>query len=218
VQTNPCLGVNPVKTFVYVDGFNLYYRALKDTPYRWLDIDAVSKRLVHSGDTIEKVRYFTARVSARAGDPDAPRRQQILYNALETLPNVTFHFGKFLPKKKRRPLVSNPEVYVEIHDTEEKGSDVNLAVHLLHDGWLGKYEMALVMSQDTDLVEPLRLVKKDLKKRVGLIWLDGKRPNPEMVGAASFVRHLSTADLKAAQFPNPLKKADGTSLNKPNGW
>ncbi len=151
-----------MKVFVYVDGFNLYYRALKNTQYKWLNLDTVSQRLVKSADTIEKVRYFTARVSARAGDPDAPRRQQIYLNALGTLPNITFHYGRFLPKKKWRPLVSDPTKYVEIHDTEEKGSDVNLAVHLLHDGWLGNYEMALILSQDTDLIEPLRLVRDEL--------------------------------------------------------
>ena len=25
-------------TNLYIDGFNLYYRALKDTPFRWLDL------------------------------------------------------------------------------------------------------------------------------------------------------------------------------------
>lgn len=207
-----------MKVFVYVDGFNLYYRALKNTQYKWLNLDTVSQRLVKSADTIEKVRYFTARVSARAGDPDAPRRQQIYLNALGTLPNITFHYGRFLPKKKWRPLVSDPTKYVEIHDTEEKGSDVNLAVHLLHDGWLGNYEMALILSQDTDLIEPLRLVRDELKKTVGLIWLGGKRPNAEMATVASFVRHLSSADLAAAQFPDSFHRAKGKVIAKPSGW
>ena len=30
---------------VYIDAFNLYYGAVKDTPYRWLDLDALCRRL-----------------------------------------------------------------------------------------------------------------------------------------------------------------------------
>jgi uncharacterized LabA/DUF88 family protein len=203
---------------VYVDGFNLYYRALKNTPHKWLNLAALAQGLLNPGDTVQLVRLFTARVSPRAGDPDAPRRQQIYFDALQTLPNIVFHYGRFLPKTKRRPLVSNPHKFVEIHDTEEKGSDVNLAVHLLNDGWRNNYDAALVLSQDTDLIEPIRMVSKDLKKTVGLIWLDGGHPNRFMSAAASFTRHARRSHFSAAQFPNPVIKANGTPIIKPATW
>lgn len=205
-----------MKVCVYVDGFNLYYRALKGTPYRWVNLIKLAKRVLDPADDVELVRYFTARVSARSGDPDAPRRQQIFFNALRTLPNFQFHYGRFLPKTKRRPLVSTGK-FVEIHDTEEKGSDVNFATHLLNDGWLGKYELALVLSQDTDLVEPIRIVTQDRGLKVGLVWLDGGRPSKHLADVSSFVRHISQADLVAAQFPNPIPRA-GTPLFKPSTW
>ena len=31
-----------MKTIIYIDGFNLYYR-LKHTPYKWLDLHKLSK-------------------------------------------------------------------------------------------------------------------------------------------------------------------------------
>ena len=43
--------------------------------------------------------------------------------------------------------------FVEVIKTEEKGSDVNLAVHLLNDAWLDRYECAVVVSNDSDLAE-----------------------------------------------------------------
>jgi uncharacterized LabA/DUF88 family protein len=49
-----------------------------------------------------------------------------------------------------------PTRFVEILDTEEKGSDVNLAVHIINDAWSNHFDVALVLSQDTDLIEPLR--------------------------------------------------------------
>jgi hypothetical protein len=84
--------------------------ALKGTSFRWLDLDLLAKRLVRPGDTIDMVRYFTARVKARAGDPDAPRRQQLYLGALGTLPNVEFHFGSFLMwrwSSRRTPISSS---------------------------------------------------------------------------------------------------------------
>ncbi len=207
-----------MRVYVYVDGFNLYYRALQNTPYRWLNLVEVAKRLLDPSDTTPMIRYFTARVSARAGDLDAPRRQQIYLSALRTLPTVVIHFGTFLTKTKRRPLVSNPTQFVEVHDTEEKGSDVNLAVHLVNDGWHGRYEAALVMSQDSDLSEALRIVRDELRKPMGLVWLDGGRPSTYLAQASSFVRHLSRADLAASQFPNPLLRTNAPPLPKPAMW
>ncbi len=40
------------KTIVYIDGFNLYYRALKGTPYKWLDLDAFCRKLLPKNDVI----------------------------------------------------------------------------------------------------------------------------------------------------------------------
>lgn len=207
-----------MRVSVYVDGFNLYYRTLKNTPHRWVNLLALARTQVDAGDTITAVRYFTARVSPRAGDPDAPRRQQIYFSALQTVPEIQFHYGRFMSKTKRRPFVSNPAIFVEIHDTEEKGSDVNLASHLLLDGCQDRYDMALVLSQDTDLIEPMRMVTQEIQKTLGLVWLDGKRPSQYMQGVASFVRHISTADLIAAQFPNPVIRPNGTPIAKPNSW
>lgn len=206
---------------VYVDGFNLYYRAVRRTPYKWLNLLALAKGLLDPTDTVDRVRYFTARVSPRAGDPDAPKRQQAYLSALSSLQEITVHYGRFLPKTKWRPVahpVWNPHVLIEVHDTEEKGSDVNLAAHLLNDGWRDRYDVALVMSQDTDLCEPLRMVKNDMGKQVGLVCLDGREPNKRLRTVASFVRHATQSRLAASQFPNPVLAGNGRHVHKPDTW
>jgi hypothetical protein len=183
-----------MRVYVYVDGFNLYYRALRKSPHKWLNLVELSKRLLDPADQVLKVRYFTARVRPRLADPDAPRRQQLYLSALGTQPIVSIHYGRFLKKTKWRPVVHptwNPEVYIEMHDTEEKGSDVSLAVHLLNDCWHDRFDAALVFSQDSDLLEPLRMVSQERLKKVGLIWMDGRQPSRNMVAVTSFVRHLA---------------------------
>jgi hypothetical protein len=59
------------RTNVYVDGFNLFYGALKGSPYKWLNLEALCQRLLPK-DSIRQIRYFTAKVSARPGDPRRP--------------------------------------------------------------------------------------------------------------------------------------------------
>ena len=62
------------RTIVYIDGFNLYYRALRGTPHKWLDIVALSTAVLPSNSVLTRVYYYTARVSGRT-DPKAPARQ-----------------------------------------------------------------------------------------------------------------------------------------------
>jgi hypothetical protein len=86
-----------MRTRVYVDGFNLYYGAVKGTPFKWLNLVELARQVLPPGHTIDKLKYFTARVSG-ASDSGAPARQQAYLSALRTLPEVEVHFGNFLAK------------------------------------------------------------------------------------------------------------------------
>jgi hypothetical protein len=94
--------------YVYIDGFNLYYGALRSSPYRWLDLSALCARML-PGDTAVAIKYFTAMVSARSHDPQKPTRQQAYLRALRTRPNISIIFGHFLTHSVRMVLTgSNP--------------------------------------------------------------------------------------------------------------
>lgn len=139
-----------MKTNVYVDGFNLYYGCLRKSPHRWLNIqELVLKILPHI--TINRIRYFTALINARASDPTQPARQRAFIQALETLPNLTVHYGHFLVHSVRMQLDPPPASglqTVQVLKTEEKGSDVNLATFLLCDGFKGDFDQAVIVSND----------------------------------------------------------------------
>lgn len=205
---------------VYVDGFNMYYRALKRTRHKWLNILELASDFLEPEDQIDMVRYFTARVSPRAGNPTAPRDQQLYLSALGTIPIVKLHYGRFLPKNKWRPIAHptwEPPVMVQIMDTEEKGSDVNLAVHMLNDGLTDQYDAALLFSQDTDLCECMKLVR-EADKQVGLVCLDGREPNKRLAKHASFIRHITAGRLAAAQFPLDIDAGAGKVISCPQEW
>ncbi len=89
-----------MRTFVYIDGFNLYYRALRNTPYRWLDLSKLAQLLLPK-NKIHRIHYYTARITARPGDPDQPTRQQFYLRALATIPNLSITYGQFLTHKKK---------------------------------------------------------------------------------------------------------------------
>jgi hypothetical protein len=72
-----------MKTIVYVDGFNLYYGAVKGTPYKWLDISKLCQLASKESDRQNQI--FIVLVSARPNDPDQPNRQ-LLLRALKTIP------------------------------------------------------------------------------------------------------------------------------------
>jgi hypothetical protein len=214
---------------VYVDGFNLYYRALKDGPYKWLDIEAFTYQFLDSVQRIEKIRYFTARVSG-AQDPDAPRRQQQYLDALGTIDCLEIKFGNFLTKRAKKPLVKpngKPGKLVEVFHTEEKGSDVNLGAHLVNDAHLDAFDVAMVLSQDSDLLEPMRIVKA-MKKPVGIIWLqpqtkvkkeDWTAPSRYHKDASTFIKFARTPHYRDAQFDDEIKNLDGTvAAKKPAEW
>jgi hypothetical protein len=117
-----------MKTYVYVDAFNLYFGCVKGTPHKWLDLSKLC-RLLLSQHQIERIKYFTAHVRALPNSPNAPLRQQVYLRALLTLSNFEIIYGHFLSHHVRMPL-ANPGIgqpkTVEVIKTEEKGSDVNL--------------------------------------------------------------------------------------------
>lgn len=80
---------------VYIDGFNLYYGALKARPTdRWLDIASLSRALVPS-DTVLRIRYFTARVKGHPDDPKVPERQNVYLRAITADPLTKVHYGRY---------------------------------------------------------------------------------------------------------------------------
>ena len=207
-------------TNLYIDGFNLYYRALKDTPFRWLNLRKLAETLFPA-DSINRVCYFTARLDVRPGNPGQAQRQLIYLRALATLPGFDDYYGVFRSGVKRRPLAEPVEglpSHVLVKDSEEKGSDVNLATRLLVDGFNREYEQAVLVSNDADFAGAMRYVRDDLGLRVTLVNPDPKNASPrELADAATYVRRLWKSHLRRSLFPDTLADEIGV-ITKPTGW
>src|SRR5215211_2906147 len=144
--------VSAVKTNVYVDGFNFYYGCFQnrkhsqDRYHKWLDL-AAFLQVALPRDQIHRIRYFSAIVSGSPQDRDKPIRQQAYIRALRTISNLTVHEGHFLTTRKTGRVVdANGRItnrLQEVEVREEKGSDVNIATHLLVDAFDRDFELAV---------------------------------------------------------------------------
>lgn len=204
-----------MKVNIYVDGFNLYYGAVKGTPYRWLNI-AEMCRLLLPHDQILQIKYFTAKVNPRPTDPDQRSRQETFLRALATIPNLSIIYGFFLTHEIMMPLAPPGKGYVRVIKTEEKGSDVNIATHLLMDAFDDTYELAVIISNDSDLLEPIKVVTQRLGKAVGILN-PHKVPSMALLPHAKFVKQIRRGVLANSQFPNLLNDGRG-NFSKPAAW
>lgn len=204
-----------MKTFVYIDGFNLYY-AIRRTPYKWLDLSKLCNYLLPN-DQVLKINYYTARVKARANDPQQRNRQRTYLRALRTIPHLEIVYGRFLSHPVRMPLADDLDSKVRVLKTEEKGSDVNLGIDLAFDGFNKLYEKAVVISNDSDLVRPIRRVRDELGFPIGIINPFPDTPSADLQKSATFIRDLREPAIKASQFPIKLKDSRG-KFRRPGAW
>jgi uncharacterized LabA/DUF88 family protein len=213
------VSATPIRTAVYIDGFNLYYGAVRNTPYKWLDLRRMAELVAPHDHRIDVLKYFTAHVKPTRTDPTADQRQKLYLTALRAhRPDISMIFGRFtIGEATVEPLDPTLPARVRGRKPSEKGTDVNLAVHLLHDAWLDLYDAALVVSNDTDLEEAIRLARADCGKKVGLVppICNGRKVSHRLLKATDFQRELRTTTLAAAQLPNPIP---GTKLHKPPTW
>ena len=209
-----------MQAIAYIDGFNLYYGSLKSTPNKWLDIESLAKALTPKGANLIKVRYFTARVKPSSFKPSAHTDQKAYLDAISACcPLTETHFGRYSIHNVRAANANPPPATVEIIKSEEKGSDVNLAVHLLNDSYVFKNSIALLISNDSDLVEAVTLAKGNGTQ---VYWFPplrkGRYPSKDLAAVVSHQRGIYPNQLVRAQFPPIVIDSSGLNICKPVGW
>lgn len=130
------------RAHIYIDGFNLYYGALKSTPYKWLNL-AEMCRLLLPRYHIGEIKYLT--------------------------------------------------------------------------GYKGNYDIAVLITNDSDLCEAVRIVRTDLRLEVGVFNPHRKNPSVVLQRSSTFFRPLRTGVLAASQFPITMSDASG-AFHKPTTW
>ena len=203
------------RVMVYIDGFNLYYglRASDLKQFYWLDLRQMAERLILGNQTLAGVRYFTARVRTTPGNPGKRERQNTYLEALETLPDLEIHYGRFIPKEARcRSCGATWTTY------EEKMTDVNISVELLGDAQDDAFDTAIVVSGDGDLSGPVRAVRRRYPDKRVIVAFPPRRHSVDLHSAATASFTIGRDVFRDSQFPERVVKPDGYALTRPPSW
>jgi hypothetical protein len=207
----------PNRTIVYVDGFNLYYGAVRGTHLKWLNLERLFD-LLRPHDAIVKIQYFTALIDG----PTKPNQEAYL-RALGTLPRVNIVLGKFKKKWVRCATTSCSFVGDRFFQVpEEKRTDVNIAVFLLDDAYQNAGDHSIVVSGDSDLVPAVSLLKVRFPKKKVTVYVPSRNPKRgaavELRSVADQHRNLPLNLLPFSQFPDSFPDGAGGLIRKPATW
>ena len=200
------------RVIAYNDGYNLYFGILDARMHtsRWLDLRGVWTSLLKPGQRLDLVRYFTTRVR---NDPDAARRQAVFIDALRATGGIEIDFGLFLSK-----IVTCRWCKKEWQKNEEKRTDVNIAVRLLNDARDDRFDMAMVVSGDSDLVPIVESVRRRHSRKRVIVASPPKRWSTDLAQSAHAAFQVSRAAIRSNRLPDPVITPEGVELRAPEGW
>lgn len=206
------------KICFFVDGFNLYH-ALDYFPpgpdhfryrkYKWLNLWKLASLFVGRVDTLEDVLLFTALAT---WDPRKVARHKLFIRANESM-GVSVVYGEFKRKEKRCAICKK-----RYPSFEEKQTDVNIALALLQYAILDKYDRAVIVSGDTDLIPAIKAVRATFpQKQIGVILPIGKS-SEDLLKHADFRHKMREHHLSSCRFPDQILLPDRSILSCPPTW
>jgi len=219
----------PKRLITFIDGFNLYF-GIRDNNWRnllWLDLSALASRMAPDEYQVVAVKYFTARILnlKEPGDPNDPadprhleyqeaeesrERQSDFIDAVKST-GVVIYEGLF---RRRNAMCRN--CGAQWCKPEEKMTDVQIATQLLASAFRNKFDAAMVISGDADVVPPIRIVVQELGLPVIVAFPPGRKLLA-LRDAATDVRHIGKRHLAGCQLPDVVRY-NGVELRRPAKW
>ncbi|WP_223460376.1 6-hydroxy-3-succinoylpyridine 3-monooxygenase [Pseudomonas sp. A-R-26] len=238
--------LEPLRTRIYIDGYNFYYGCLRGTPHKWLDLLPLFERhilpsaLVTDGDgrirqsallSSPSIKFFTAKIiESVARAPDSVSSQARYHTALRKVHDGRIELieGYYAVNKMKVKIVDAehpdraPRECQEIQawKVEEKQTDVNLALQAYHDAITGQIDHAVIVTNDTDIAPALEMIRAHTSVLIGVVvpTTDQRRPpNTDLVKLAHWKReYVNESELAACQFPRVIQGRKPTI--KPESW
>lgn len=239
--------LEPLRTRIYIDGYNFYYGCLRGTPYKWLDLLALFEKhilpsaLVKDADghirqsillPSPSIKFFTAQiVESVAKAVDSVSSQARYHTALRKLYDGRIELieGYYAVNKMMVKIVdsNNPDrppgecQSAQAWKVEEKQTDVNLALHAYHDAITGLIDHAVIVTNDTDIAPALQMIRSHTSVRVGVVVPTNEHkpiyPNTELAELAHWVRAHIT-DAELLACQLPRVIPGRQSTIKPESW
>jgi hypothetical protein len=214
-----------MRTRVYIDGFSLYYGFFKGEKgvgrehLKWLNLRLLAEALVPDS-SVDTVMYFTARVGDTPTNRSRASRQDTYIRALRLHAQVEVIEGRFQTAKREGILVKPGDGEQAIRMVlirQEKGADVALASRLLHDSFRGRFDQAIVITNDSDYCEPFRIAREELGRRI-LLYSPDITVSKRLAAVSDFARPLDIRLLESCQLPDSILLENGHVLTRPPAW
>ena len=196
----------------YVDGFNVYF-GLKEKGWRcyyWVDIRSLCQHLLRPPQHLVLVKYFTSRITL---PPEKKKRQSTFLDALKTASGIIPNYGIY----QTTPVTC--EKCGHINDVpEEKMTDVQISSEMVSDAHLNKFDTALLMTGDRDLVPAVERIRLDFPDKRVVVAFPPMRANADLRRAANACIHVTEAELKKSLLPLEIPTLGGYILKCPEEW
>ncbi len=201
------------RVIAYVDGYNLYY-GLKAKGWRrllWLDLWSLFSREMNEAQTLVAVKYFTS--TGRKQSQTASQRQATYLEALESAGVDVHNDGRFRSRKWKCPSCDEWG-----KRSQEKRTDVAIAVEIVHDANHDNADTFWLMCADEDLIPAVAYVRNCFPQKTVVIVPPRGRRSLDLIAAATAKRDISRSRLSQAQLRDTLTSLEGKELIRPPEW
>jgi uncharacterized LabA/DUF88 family protein len=199
------------RVIAYIDGFNLYF-GMKDAGFhscKWLNVKSLVESLLLPTQELIDVKYFTSRVRQ---NPDKQKRQSTYIDALETL-GIGIIYGHY-----QDSVTECLSCGRKWNSANEKKTDVNIATSMVVDAFHDKFDTAMLISGDSDLIPPIEVIHLNFETKKVFIAFPPKRHNRSMSIISKGSLIIGRKKLIDAQFPEEVIGVTGFKLTVPNEW
>ncbi len=202
----------PRRVIAYVDGFNLYFGMRESgwQRYYWLNIQRLASLICPRETTLIEVKYFTSRILL---PPAKQRRQNTYLEALEAATSCQIIYGNY----------NIESLHCDFCDTEslvpkEKMTDVNIAVEMMKDAFQDRFDVATLISGDSDLTPPVMAIRQLFPDKSVVVCFPPNRTAKELKQKASGTYNITRVNLRDSQLPDEVTKPNGFILRRPIKW
>ena len=193
---------------VYVDGLNLHNGLLSSGLPRWVDLIALGRNVLRSGQALEGVRYFTSRLVKNSRE----RNEQGIYLEAVQAEGLEIVLGRFEVHQVRCHQCGSVRLAAE-----EKQTDVNIAVRLLADAHRDLYDRAVLLSADSDMLRPVLEVPRLFPDKSVVVGFPPGRLSKELRRRVPTF-WVTNSTVRRSILPATVATVAGREVTAPPGW
>ncbi|MGI8598635.1 MAG: NYN domain-containing protein [Chitinophagaceae bacterium] len=205
------MSVKKERVIAYIDGFNLYF-GMREAGFdkcRWLNVKVLVQSLLQANQELVGIKYFTSRIS---NNPDKQKRQSTYIDALESI-DIKIFYGNYQGSSEECKRCGH--IW---RTAKEKMTDVNIATAIIVDAYKDEYDMAMLITGDSDLTPPIKAVHSLFSTKRVFIAFPPKRHNSSMALVAQGSLIIGRKKLVDAQFDEEVISKTGYKLKIPTEW